>query len=171
MDWELYDRYRSTLLLAGLLLVSAVLFIFQRSSSVQYLRAFLVRFALPPQRLLTQLKAPLSPGRLAPDTGGGESASPDAAALNAVVEGEDRRKIEVLREENERLHNVLDLKKERWPRAIIAHVAGRDPQRWFQEIVLDKGKEDGLEVDGPVLADIGTGREALVGRIVEASAH
>src|SRR5439155_5705184 len=31
-------------------------------------------------------------------------------------------------------------------------------------------KDDGLEVDGPVLADVG-GREALVGRIVEASAH
>src|SRR5262249_37145065 len=57
------------------------------------------------------------------------------------------------------------------PRAIIAHVAGRDPQRGFQEIVLDKGKEDGLEVDYPVLVDIGSGREALVGRIVESSAH
>ena len=170
MDWELYDRYRSTLLLAGLLLVSAILFIFQRSSSVQYIRAFLVRFALPPQQLLTQIKAPLAPVRLSTDTGGGESTAPDAAAPNASLEGEDRRRIQVLREENERLHEILDLKKERWPRAILARVAGRDPQRWFQEIVLDKGKEDGLEIDGPVLADVG-GREALVGRIVEASAH
>jgi hypothetical protein len=170
MDWELYDRYRSTLLLAGLLLVSAILFTFQKTSSVQHLRAFLVRFALPPQRLLSQIKAPSAPESPAPDAVAGQAPSPEDIAANAGLGGEDRRKIQVLREENERLRDVLELKKERWPRAIIAHVAGRDPQRWFQEIVLDKGKEDGLEIDGPVLADV-DGREALVGRIVEASAH
>ena len=52
----------------------------------------------------------------------------------------------------------------------MAHVAGRDPQRWFQEIVLDKGKEEGLDSDFPVLAVV-DGREALVGRIVEVSGH
>jgi rod shape-determining protein MreC len=170
MDWELYDRYRSTLLLAGLLLVSSILFIFQRTSSVQYLRAFLVRFALPPQRLLTQMKAPMAPPSPAQDTVGAESPSPTAAAENENQGGEERRKIQVLREENERLRDVLELKKEKWPRAIVAHVAGRDPQRWFQEIVLDKGKDDGLEIDGPVLAEFG-GRESLIGRIVETSAH
>ena len=58
MDWELYERYRATLLLAGLLLVSSLFLAFQKTSSIQHLRAFLVRFALPPQRLLTQMKAP-----------------------------------------------------------------------------------------------------------------
>ncbi len=84
--------------------------------------------------------------------------------------GEDRRKVQVLREENTRLRDILELKKEQWPKAIVARVAGRDPQRWFQEIVLDKGQEDGLEIDAPVLAVV-EGREALVGRIVESSAH
>ena len=36
--------------------------------------------------------------------------------------------------------------------------------------MLDKGKEEGLDIDFPVLAVV-TGREALVGRIVEVSAH
>ena len=75
-----------------------------------------------------------------------------------------------LGEENNRLRGALELKDSKWPRAVVAHVAGRDPQRWFQEIVLDKGKDEGLEIDAPVLAVV-EGREALVGRIVEVSAH
>jgi rod shape-determining protein MreC len=84
--------------------------------------------------------------------------------------GEHRRKVQVLAEENARLREILLLKERRWPKAIICQVAGRDPQRWFQEIVLDKGKDEGLQIDGPVLAVV-DGRETLVGRIVEMSAH
>ena len=51
---------------------------------------------------------------------------------------------------------------------MVARVASRDPQRWFQEIVLDKGKDDGLDIDAPVMAVV-DGREALAGRIVELS--
>jgi rod shape-determining protein MreC len=170
MDWELYERYRSTLLLAGLLLVSAVLFTFQRASSVHHMRAFLVRFALPPQRFLTQLKAPGTPEAPLESPVEKPSAPPEEISINGRFAGEERRKVDLLSEENVRLREILDLKKENWPKAVVAHVAGRDPQRWFQEIVLDKGKEEGLEVDDPVLADVG-GREALVGRIVESSAH
>ncbi len=169
MDWELYERYRSTLLLAGLLLFSALLFAFQKTSTVEYLRTFLVRFALPPQRFVTQMKTPVSPE--APvQTVAGDALSPDAAQAPEGFRGEERRKIQVLSEENGQLREVLGLKREKWPRAIVAHVAGRDPQRWFQEIILDKGKDDGLEMDSPVLVDVG-GREALVGRIVETSAR
>ena len=60
MDWELYERYRSTLLLAGLLFVSSLLLAFQKTSSVQHLRTFLVSFTLPPQRFLAQVKGPSS---------------------------------------------------------------------------------------------------------------
>ena len=45
MDWELYERYRATLLLAGLLLVSSLFLAFQKTTPIQHLRAFLVRFA------------------------------------------------------------------------------------------------------------------------------
>src|SRR5437879_9475096 len=169
MDWELYERYKSTLLLAGFLFASALLFAFQKAYSVQHLRAFLVRFALPPQRFLTQLKAPEAPEPPAPPSVA-ETTSSDEMPTSGTFPTEERRKIQILSEENKRLRDILDLKKEKWPRAIVAHVAGRDPQRWLQEIVLEQGKEEGLEVDGPVLADVG-GREALVGRVVEISAH
>jgi len=170
MDWELYERYRSTLLLAGLLLVSSLLLAFQKTTSVQHLRAFLIRFALPPQHFLSQLKAP------PPESPVTTSMSPEGTVIPGVPEieephvGEDRRRVQVLNEENQRLRDILELKRSKWPRSIVAHVAGRDPQRWFQEIVLDKGKEEGLEVDFPVLAVVG-GREALLGRIVEVSGH
>ncbi len=175
MDWELYERYRSTLLLAGLLLFSALLLAFQKTSPVQHVRAFLVRFALPPQRFVSQMKAsPVSSSSA--NTPGSEVQPADEATLMRSAElaiseeSEDRRKVKLLTEENNRLRDILQLKKIKWPKAIIAQVAGRDPQRWFQEIVLDKGKEDGLDLDLPVLAIV-DGRETLVGRIVEASAH
>jgi len=169
MDWELYERYRSTLLLAGILFVSAFFLAFQKTSSVQHLRAFLVRFALPPQRYLTQLHNSDAPA--VQDQGSAESAVPPLASSDVgVLGGEENRKLQVLTEENDRLREILSLKREKWPRAMVAHVAGRDPQRWFQELVLDKGKEDGLAIDDPVLAVVG-GREALVGRVLEVSAH
>ena len=170
MDWELYERYRSTVLLAGLLFVSSIFLAFQKTSPVQHLRAFLVRFALPPQRFLAQLKYS-SPSRT---TDGAAVSEEDR--ISAVLDvsdrfsGELRRKLGVLGEENSRLREVLALKDSKWPRAVVARVAGRDPQRWFQEIVLDKGRDDGLRMDAPVLAVV-EGREALAGRIVEVSAH
>jgi len=172
MDWELYERYRSTVLLAGLLFVSSLFLAFQKTSSVQHLRALLVRFTLPPQRFLAQLKEPSSSASTSPeaessvDNGSGESIT----EFSSHFSGEDRRKMQILAEENAHFRDVFQVKERRWPRAIVAHVAGRDPQRWFQEIVLDKGKEDGLDPDDPVLAVV-EGREALIGRILEASAH
>ena len=171
MDWELYERYRSTLLLAGLLFVSSLLLAFQKTSSIQHLRAFLVSFTLPPQRFLAQAKG--APSAVsAPENS--ELSVTDASGMVLDVSGhfsgEERRKIQVLSEENARLRDILQIKDQKWPQAIVAHVAGRDPQRWFQEIVLDKGKEDGLEIDFPVLSVV-EGREALIGRILEVSAH
>src|ERR1700687_5214952 len=130
MDWEIYERYRSTLLLAGLLLVSALLFAFQKASSVQHLRAFLVRFAQPPQQFMTQLKMPKAPKAL--DQGSAEKPfSPDEVPVNGRIPGEERRKVQVLSEKIVRLREILDLKKGKWPRAIVAHVAGGDRHRWL----------------------------------------
>jgi hypothetical protein len=171
MDWELYERYRSTLLLAGLLLVSSFLLAFQKTSSVQHVRAFLVRFALPPQRFLSQLKASATVSESSAP-GSSDPAAPVLVdvEINGHFLGEERRKVQILTEENTRLRDILSLKHDKWPKAVMAHVAGRDPQRWFQEIVLDKGKDEGLDADCPVLALV-DGREAAVGRIVETSAH
>ncbi len=168
MDWDIHERYKSTLLLAGLLFLSASLLAFHKNTTVHYFQVFLVRFALPPQRYLTQVSMPASasPGLLPPAQGDAIEAMPAVTDLSASAEL--LRKVRVLEDENTKLRGVLSLKSERWPRSVAAHVVGRDPQRWFQDIVLDKGSNDGLSVDDPVLA-LSDGREALIGRITEVS--
>lgn len=164
MDWELYERYRATLVLIGTVFVSFLLLAFQQSSPVRHLKAFLVFSTLPVDRFLTHSTFP-----------SGEEGEGDGRRLSPSVwpamEGKgSRRERQVLEEENRRLHQVLDLKERRWPHALAAHVVGRDPLRWFQEIVLDKGKEDGVRIDDPVIAPL-ENQEGLVGRVVEAGPH
>lgn len=170
MDWELYERYRATLLLVGVAVVSILLLAFQKTAPVKSLRILLVRCTLPPQRFLSSLKPPVPSSPEKSPVASGEEApaggTPSAEALTA----EQRRVLQVLSEENTRLRSALELKRRRWSRSVAAHVVGRDPQRWFHEIVLDKGREDGIGVDNAVLAIMGD-REGLVGRIIEASAH
>ena len=53
MDWELYERYQvDRCFWRDCCLFPPFFLAFQKSSSVQHLRAFLVRFTLPPQRFL-----------------------------------------------------------------------------------------------------------------------
>lgn len=163
MDWELYQRYRATLMLAGIAFISCLLLVFQRASVVRHLRSFLVIATLPTGRFLSEWKTP--------------PAGPDAAQEGAPpviapggAEPEARRAVQILSQENKRLRELLDLRERRWPRAIAAHVVGRDPRRWFQELVIDKGQAEGVAMDDPVMAIV-EGREGLVGRISEAADH
>ena len=55
MDWELYERYRATMLLA-VAFVSFLLLIFQRTSSVRHIRSALVSVTLPVERFLSRLE-------------------------------------------------------------------------------------------------------------------
>lgn len=169
MDWEIYEKYRSTLLLAFLLLSSAIMLAFKQSAGVRALQSFLVRFALPPQHLIVRspvIPVPTAPGEVSPSRE--DAAMTPGAPLDAMAEF--RRKVQTLTDENIKLRDVLRLKTLSWPKAVPAHVVGRDPQKWFQEIVLNKGTDDGLHVDDPVIA-VDQGRQALIGRITEISAH
>src|SRR5690242_847687 len=104
MDWELYERYRSTLLLAGLLLVASLLLGFQRTSVVLHFRSLLVRFTLPPQQFLSQMNSTPAVATAAPET--------PAVSVPVMPEspdeflGEERRKIRVLTDENQRLREA-----------------------------------------------------------------
>jgi rod shape-determining protein MreC len=164
MDWEIYERYRATFLLLGIILTSFLMMAFQKSPAVRSLRMILVSTTTPAQSFLSRIKA--SDEAISAQTESVPSEpSPLAASMPAPTDMQ--RSLHTLSEENKRLRTLLDLKEHRWPRAIAAHVAGRDPQRWFQEIVIDKGENQGLAVDDPVIAVVGD-RDALVGRIVEA---
>ncbi|MFA5974991.1 MAG: rod shape-determining protein MreC [Elusimicrobiota bacterium] len=170
MDWELYQRYRATLLLLGVVFVSFLLLIFQRTSVVRHLRTFLVITTLPTERFLSGLKAPPENSPVTESSTPSSVNEPLATVPSWGGPPEARRTVQVLRQENKRLLDLLELQERRWPHAVAAHVVGRDPQRWFQELVLDKGKRDGVSINNPVIAVVG-GREGLAGRVTDVADH
>jgi rod shape-determining protein MreC len=66
--------------------------------------------------------------------------------------------------ENQRLRRLLDFKTTIGAEAIPAQVVVHDPTGWFQTMIVDKGAQDGLKVDMPVVND-----EGVVGRIMDVS--
>lgn len=72
---------------------------------------------------------------------------------------------EEVRQANERLRALLSLGREIERPAIAAQVVGKDPSPWFQTILVDKGRTDGVEIGLPVINPQG-----VVGLVVEAAA-
>jgi rod shape-determining protein MreC len=66
--------------------------------------------------------------------------------------------------EAERLEKLLDLKAKSSYETIAAKVIARDPSMWFDNIVIDKGRWSGVEVNMAVVAPGG-----IVGRVVSTS--
>jgi rod shape-determining protein MreC len=71
---------------------------------------------------------------------------------------------EELRQANERLRALLSLGQEIQRPVIAAQVVGKDPSPWFQTILVDKGRADGVEIGLPVITTQG-----VVGLVVEAA--
>jgi rod shape-determining protein MreC len=69
---------------------------------------------------------------------------------------------EVLRE-NSRFKELLALKKSLVFSSVVANVIGRDPSNWNSAIIIDKGRQDGLETGMPVI-DVG----GVIGKVAEA---
>jgi len=66
--------------------------------------------------------------------------------------------------EAERLEKLLDLKGKSSYQTVVAQVIARDPSMWFDNIVIDKGRWSGVEVNMAVVAPGG-----IVGRVVSTS--
>jgi rod shape-determining protein MreC len=64
----------------------------------------------------------------------------------------------------ERLEKLLDLKAKSSYQSVAAQVIARDPSMWFDNIVIDKGRWSGVEVNMAVVAPGG-----IVGRVVSTS--
>lgn len=68
--------------------------------------------------------------------------------------------------ENHRLKALLGF-RQRLPASIIsAQIIGKDATSWFQSILLDKGLDDGVRVNQPVVTHRG-----LVGKVINATPH
>jgi rod shape-determining protein MreC len=76
-----------------------------------------------------------------------------------LSQGEERLLLELERE-NERLRRLLKLKERLTHRSLAALVIGREPTNWFNTILLDKGREVGVEENFIVITP-----EGLVGRV------
>lgn len=74
--------------------------------------------------------------------------------------------IRQLERENHQLRQLLGLKQARPDAALAARVIARSPERWFEEVTLDQGSRDGVQVDMVALAPSG-----LVGRVVAVTPH
>jgi rod shape-determining protein MreC len=65
---------------------------------------------------------------------------------------------------SQRLQELFEFKKSiDWP-VIVAQVIGRDPDRLFKAVLIDKGRNDGLKINMPVV-----NAKGVVGRLVSVS--
>ena len=75
------------------------------------------------------------------------------------------QQVEALREENQELSQLLELKNTTSDfQGIVSRVLYRDLDYWFQTITIDKGEKDGIEKDMAVVDENG-----LVGKVIETS--
>ena len=67
---------------------------------------------------------------------------------------------------NARLRNLLDFQKSITEKILAAEVIGKDPSAWFNAVIIDKGKADGLTKGLPVVIPQG-----IAGQVIEVSKH
>jgi rod shape-determining protein MreC len=72
-----------------------------------------------------------------------------------------------LRAENERLNELMAFVEEHENYVIKgAHIIGKDPDRWYGSLTIDRGSNDGVELNMAVMT-----QDGLVGRVVEVASN
>jgi rod shape-determining protein MreC len=71
-----------------------------------------------------------------------------------------------IKNENIQLKRILDLKDEVVYESVACEVIGRDPEKLFDILILNKGKRDGIKENMPVIS-YASGKKVLVGKVVE----
>jgi rod shape-determining protein MreC len=78
------------------------------------------------------------------------------------LEGESER----AKEENVRLRALVGFSAIKQSKSLLAHIISREPGSWFQQVTIDRGQNDGIYLDAPVLA-WADNKPAVLGRVVE----
>jgi rod shape-determining protein MreC len=104
---------------------------------------------------------------------GNESLSPAQVRekLASVEQERDRLRLEVIQldeilAENNQLRNALQYLEKSPLSLVAARVISRKPSNWYNTLVIDKGSEDGVAVDSPVIVPLGE-EAGLVGKVSE----
>lgn len=90
---------------------------------------------------------------------GAQEQNEELKKVNAAFEGK-LIQAEEIKQENERLRELLNYKASVPYKTVVARIIANDPRSEFKSITIDKGKEDGIGVLMPVI-----GPKGLVGRI------
>jgi len=71
-----------------------------------------------------------------------------------------------VRTENEKLRVLLGFKERVRYNSIASQIVSKDPDNWFRTLIINKGANDGVSVNMPVIA-CQNGQKIVVGKIVE----
>lgn len=74
--------------------------------------------------------------------------------------------LDELRKENKKLKTLLEYKDSIKFNTISATIVGKDPKNYFDTIIVDKGKKDGVEKNMPVIA-YQNSESGVVGKTIE----
>ncbi len=91
--------------------------------------------------------------------------------LSAAERERDRLKLEVIQlddllEENNQLRQALQYQEKSPLRLVAARILSRKPSQWYNTLAIDKGSDEGLVVDAPVIVPLGE-EAGLVGKVTE----
>lgn len=164
---EKENRQRAPLWLAGLLLLNLGLMSYDAQDQVtnqRMISVWMQAVAAPFQRAVSGVGG-AGIGFFQRIGNLRHAASENEQLKQRLAEAEtELREARTARDENKRLRNLLGLKEDKGFDIVPARVIARDPSAWFNTVMINRGRMQGVENNMPVATSDG-----IVGRVVATS--